>query len=147
MSDPVSDSSAVDRLREQLIAVVGGELRVRFGPDWDWLSVSEAVTGSMLPIVAAFGDAREAAGREQGRQEEAQARAKLAAIATLHLCDVDGCVACDLPWPCPTVYILAHPMNSGRPGSALKLALAAVMADSDALFSAGFGVPNPEENT
>jgi hypothetical protein len=69
MSDPVSDLSAVDQLREQLTAVVGGELRIRFGPDWDWLSVSEAVTGSMLPLVAAFGDAREAAGQEQGRQK------------------------------------------------------------------------------
>jgi hypothetical protein len=66
MSDPVSDSSAVDQLREQLIEAVGSAVGFTYSwsPPWQ-----DRVTDALLPIVAAFGDAREAAGREQGRQD------------------------------------------------------------------------------
>jgi hypothetical protein len=65
----MSDPSAVDRLREQLDAGLrsGNACGHFLGTDR-----AIAIT-ALLPLVTAFGDAREAAGREQGRQDAAEA--------------------------------------------------------------------------
>jgi hypothetical protein len=91
MSDPVSDSSAVDRLREQLIEALTQIVDPSISPAAMWRESAKhanhfydgtcplcrkdipAIIHALLPIVAAFGDAREAAGREQGRQDAAEA--------------------------------------------------------------------------
>jgi hypothetical protein len=88
MSDPVSDSSAVDRLREQLIEALTQIVDPSISPAAMWRESAKhanhfydgtcplcrkdipAIIHALLPIVAAFGVAREAAGREQGRQDE-----------------------------------------------------------------------------
>jgi hypothetical protein len=66
----MSDLSAVDQLREQLniTAMRSGIPYNLMGPLY-----TDHLIRRLLPIVAAYGDAREAAGREQGRQDAAEA--------------------------------------------------------------------------
>jgi hypothetical protein len=59
----MSDSSAVDRLREQLNIALSASCR---DPLTVWQRAG-AIT-ALFPVIAAFGDAREAAGREQAAQ-------------------------------------------------------------------------------
>jgi hypothetical protein len=90
MSDPVSDPSPVDRLREQLIEATNAALEVHRAHSRDDESIfvrcfcghvtqgtleghrRDVVGKAQWPLIAAFGDAREAAGREQGRQDAAE---------------------------------------------------------------------------
>jgi hypothetical protein len=62
----MSDPFAVDRLREQLVDAVMPDAE-RWGYPEDAFDGAKAFADASLPIIIAFGDAREAAGREQGK--------------------------------------------------------------------------------
>jgi hypothetical protein len=64
----MSDPFAVDRLREQLVDAVMPDAE-RWGYPEDAFDGAKAFADASLPIIIAFGDAREAAGREQAADE------------------------------------------------------------------------------